>query len=90
MKQFAKLFDDSEIGQILVVMDKDEEDCPQVTVKFWYAQVNGYCKYSFGFTENEEGFDKQQKLFDKFDIRFALDVVAAIKHDSPLKKASEK
>jgi hypothetical protein len=77
-EKFAKLFDDTEFGQILITKDTTDDDKPQLSVKFWFEEVNGYCTYGFEYENTKEGLDNFEKAFNDADINFAIKVVKVV------------
>ena len=79
-EKFAKLFEDDEIGQILIFKDTDDEGCPVLAIKFDYGEY-GYVTYKCGFkdNENEDAYSKLDMAFEKADKKFALKVIKAVK-----------
>jgi len=68
---FAKLYNDTQAGQILVVIDSGDSG-PEVKISF-EPQGLGVCSTSLEFTDDDEGeaWDKAQRAFDLFSLEQA-------------------
>lgn len=70
---FAKLYE-THLGQILVKADTDEESKPEV--RFYFKPENlGVCSMAVSFDDTDEGWDKQESLFNTMNQEKALEVV---------------
>lgn len=76
MSQFAKLFDVDGIGQILVMQDTNDDGNPAVKV-FFKPQDFGVCCVALGFTDDDEGWEKCDRSFEKMDAEMAAGLVRA-------------
>ena len=75
---FAKLFENTKFGQILVKIDTHpEEHSPEVRVFFEPPDL-GVCSTAFTFEDSEEGWDAAEKAFDKMDIVKVEKIVESI------------
>ena len=70
---FAKLFEGDTVGQVVVILDTDEESKPQVTFKF---QPEGYgvCSIGPSWPDTDEGWDNAESYFAKVDEELAFGV----------------
>lgn len=77
MRKFAKLFDTKELGQILFVCTKGDEDHYQFEFHF-DPNIDGLglCKTTIGFAHITEFTEALQKAFDTIDETKAIDVVS--------------
>lgn len=71
MEAFAKIFE-TEQTQILVKLDVDDEDRPEVRL-YYIPPGLGVCSVAIGFKETD--WDEAQKTFDKMDHKTASKVV---------------
>jgi hypothetical protein len=72
---FAKLYE-TEVGQILVKMDSNEEYAPEV--RFYFEpQGLGVCSLATSFKDNAEGWDNQEKYFNEMSKEQATSIVKA-------------
>lgn len=78
MKEFAKIFIDDEVGQILVFKDTDRDGVPALTFKF-IVDEGTFVNYQSIYSDNDEGYRKLDHYFDKADREMAMKVVVAIK-----------
>lgn len=77
---FAKLFNDTKYGQILVVLNTCDEGKPQITFSF-QPEGLGVCSVAInGKNTSEQCFDKLDNLFNEIDENKAVEVVEGI-HD---------
>lgn len=73
-QQFAKLYADEKIGQILVKLDSCESSRPEV--RFFFQPENmGVCSASTGFEDSEGGWDLAERYFDKVTRESAVELV---------------
>ena len=66
MKQFAKLFESKEYGQILMVLDTGDEAQPEVRFSFMPENL-GVCSVALKFEDTDAGWEEAEKAFTKFD-----------------------
>ena len=73
---FAKLYE-TNIGQILVKTDTNEDGCPEVRI---YFEPDGFgvCSQAVTFTDDDSGWDNRQKYFDLVGEEEAVKVVGEI------------
>lgn len=77
-QKFAKLFDDEKLGQILVMLDQDDEGEP--CVKFMGMPPGlGICVFSLGFGTEEQA----REMFCNVQREHAVAGVAHMWHFSP-------
>ena len=72
-EQFAKVFDSEKFGQILIMKDRNTEGNPSLNVHICID--GGNMNIALGFTDDEEGYEKQERLFGKADMEFAEKMV---------------
>ena len=70
---FAKLYE-TEIGQILVKQDTGEESQPEVRF-FFEPKHLGVCSAALHFEDDDNGWDKAGKIFEKVDEEQAISFV---------------
>lgn len=77
-RQFAKLFNDTLHGQILVKLDTGPDaDGPEV--RFFYQPPGlGVCSLALGFSDTDAGWDEAEAAFEKVDEQKATDIVAKL------------
>ena len=70
---FAKLFEISETGQVLIMLDRDNEtQKPKVSV-FTNPPELGVCNIAYSFSDTDEGWDNAENFLDSFDRVKALE-----------------
>lgn len=73
-QQFAKLYADENIGQILVKLDSCESSKPEV--RFFFQPENRVvCSFSLGFEDSDEGWDDAEAAFDRVTQESAVALV---------------
>lgn len=77
MKDFAKLFRDDEIGQVLVTQRDNEEGDPGV--EFTVQTSIGKLSVNIGYQDS----DMARRAFDQVDKKKALEIVRELVFDSP-------
>lgn len=73
MRDFCKLYQDDEFGQILVMIDDFDAAGPEIRVSFAMSGY-GICSEVFKFTDDDEGWDKAEAGFDAFTFEDAWSV----------------
>ncbi|MGP9633740.1 hypothetical protein ACT3R7_11805 [Halomonas sp. AOP43-A1-21] len=77
VKQFAKLFNDTPHGQILVKLcTSHNEDGPEVRF-FFHPPGLGECSVAFACDDTDAGWRVAEKAFAKVDEEMAIDVVGS-------------
>jgi hypothetical protein len=65
---FAKLFESTRYGQLLVKVDRSP-DGEQPEVRFYcHPPEVGVCSMAVGFTDNDAGWDAAEAAFEKVDL----------------------
>ncbi len=75
---FAKLFNDTDVGQILVKIDQGSE-C-EAEVRYYFEPPNlGVCSMAIQFEDDEAGsaWDKAEKAFGSVDLTGIVRMVQA-------------
>jgi hypothetical protein len=67
MENFAKVFDDAEIGQAVVLAKANDDAEPEVRF-FFQKEGFGICECALSFTDDDDGWDKRDKAFNEMDI----------------------
>ena len=72
---FAKLYETTEVGQVLVMLDSsNDEAVPEV--KFYFEPPElGVCSVGLKFEDSDSGWDKAEKCFSDIDEEKAINVV---------------
>jgi len=67
-EQFCKLYEDHEVGQILVTLETDGDGCPAIFIKFKPSGL-GVCQLVLSYTDSDEsvGWEKAEKVFTGID-----------------------
>ena len=73
-EMFAKIFDSSIFGQILVKRDVSEDSKPEVRFYFEPPEL-GVCSLAIGFADNDTGWDLCDAAFDAATLEKAEDVL---------------
>jgi hypothetical protein len=83
VRQFAKLFESVELGQVLVVLD-DGEDGPEISVSFMPEGL-GVCSMKFKFNDDQHGeaWDKAELGFENFTEEAAVSAVREVLKIAP-------
>ena len=80
MKNFAKLFEFDDIGQVLITCDTLEDDQPAVLLRCGNDGVTA--TPSWGFEDSDEGLVLRNKLFAMIDreqaYKIAHDIISAL------------
>jgi hypothetical protein len=66
MRKFAKLCESDEMGQLLVKIDSNDKCCPEIRVYF-NPEGLGVCSIAVLFTDDEDGWDQAEKMFEVMD-----------------------
>lgn len=75
---FAKLFNDTEFGQILVVLNTCDEGNPQIVFSFQPEDL-GVCNMSMNAkNDSEKAFDSFDKFFEEMDEETAVNAVREV------------
>lgn len=74
MDKFCKLYETSELGQVVVLLDT-EDGMPAVQFLFKPAGL-GVCKQALKFPDTEEGWDNAEAVFNKVDAQKATTLVS--------------
>ncbi|MBX9348786.1 hypothetical protein K5M36_16990 [Chromobacterium vaccinii] len=77
MKPFAKLYETTEYGQVLVMLDQNDDGNPAIS---FHAKPEdlGVCSTSLAFPDTEDGWDKAEAVFESIDEDVAKKGVADI------------
>lgn len=77
MSDFAKLFNTKEHGQIVVIMQTNDEDKPEVRF-FFVPEGLGVCSFASSFNNSDAGWEACEKFFDSIDEEQAAKLVVGI------------
>lgn len=66
---FAKLYE-TDLGQILVIMDLDSEGRPALITSFTPENF-GVCKLALSFEDSDEGWMRAEEAFDRMNEQTA-------------------
>ena len=73
---FAKLYE-TEIGQILVLLQGDDEAKPEV--RYFFEPVDlGVCSFALKYEDTDDGWDKAESIFEQTTREIAVGVVGKI------------
>ena len=71
-KEFAKLYEDTDIGQILVKIDSADSDGHEAEVRIYFEpQGFGVCSTAFSYTSWEDA----EKAFDMLDQELCIKII---------------
>ena len=74
MNKFAKLFE-TDVGQILVLLEENNEGCPEIKILFKPDGL-GVCKITlYGFKDSDDSWESAEKGFDNTSEEIAYNVV---------------
>lgn len=74
MKRFAMLIEDPEIGQVVVMQQRGDEG-PEIAIYFDPGiDGMGVCNTNIGFNDDEDGWDKADCAFERFDDDMAVNM----------------
>lgn len=78
MSQFAKLYNDTPHGQILVKLDTDRDDgSPEV--RFYSMPPDmGVCSLVIGFDDIDDGWKAAETVFEKVDEKKAIEIISSM------------
>ena len=89
---FAKLYE-TDRGQILVKFDTDNDECAPEVRFYFEPEGLGVCSTSVIFSDDDSGWDKCEKFFNRVDEVEALDVInkmlEAISNDQRVKERNK-
>lgn len=77
MSDFAKIFRHPSGKQILVMKDSGEKAEPVINI-FVEPEEFGVCSVSMKYSDDDEGWDKRDEMFDATDEEKAIEVTNAI------------
>ena len=69
---FVKIFETTEHGQLCVMKDTDDEERPAIMV-YCHPRGMGVCKGQLSFSDDDDGWERQEVVFDKFTVEGALE-----------------
>jgi len=76
-ERFAILHETEEFGQVLAVLQRDDEEGKPELRVFLQPPGLGVCSLKFGFKDTDEGWNKAEEALGKFDYGQALAVAEA-------------
>ena len=76
MSKFAKIFD-TDKGQVLVVQQSNDDGEPEIRV-FCEPEGFGVCTSALSWKDTDQGWDKQQEVFNGITAEAALEIVEPI------------
>lgn len=67
---FAKIYNTADFGQVLLMKDEDDNGAPELVVA---CQPKGFgtCKLKFGYSDDEDGWNKLDEAFETLGFEFA-------------------
>jgi hypothetical protein len=71
---FAKLFNETSYGQILVKIDQNDEGYPEIRTYFEPKGL-GVCSLALSYEDSDEGWDQAELVFEKFEVEQAEKIV---------------
>lgn len=71
---FAKLYDHSKYGQVLVKIDQNEDGCPEVRTYF-EPEGLGVCSLAMKYKDSDEGWDQAEAVFEEFEVEHAEKII---------------
>jgi len=80
MKDFIKLYNTEEYGQVAAIMDSDDEGAPMLRFMCTYENDadNALITHGVVFNDNSEGWDIMNDMFLDFDEEVAIDLAKSI------------
>ena len=82
MDDFAKLFRNEEVGQVLVMLDTGDEG-PEVQFHLKPKGL-GVCVIKLGFPDTDDGWEMAEEAFSKVTEEKALGIARKAISDSPI------
>ena len=76
-EQFARLHETEEFGQVLAVLQRDDDEGKPELRVFIQPPGLGVCSLKFGFEDSDEGWDKAEAGLVAFDQGQALALAEA-------------
>lgn len=77
MKQFAKLFNDTPHGQILVKLGTSHDDSRPEVRFFFYPPGLGECSIALAFDDNNAGWWQAEQAMERVDEQTAIGVIGS-------------
>lgn len=78
-EKFAKIFENDEVGQILVTKGRvGEDDNPGVRITFAQPDM-GQISTELGYHDDDEGWEEADKAFEQMTEEVALEAILKIK-----------
>lgn len=78
MSQFAKLYNGTPHGQILVKLDTDRDD-GNPEVRFYSMPPGmGVCSLVIGFDDIDAGWEAAETVFEKIDEKKAIEIIGSM------------
>jgi len=81
MKDFCKIFQSEDYGQILIMNDTNVDDRPSVQIKFNCMEDFGVCSIDAVFNDDDKGHDSADKVFESMTEEKATKAVAKVVDD---------
>ncbi len=79
MKDFARIVDGGDLGQILMIADTNDYDKPVLEFKFSPSITElGICSTSLVFDDDESGYTARDKTFSAMSDESAIGVVRTV------------
>lgn len=78
MSQFAKLYNDTPHGQILVKLDTDPDDGNPEVRLFSRPPGMGVCSLALGFDDTDAGWEIAEATFDNVDEKKAIEIIGSM------------
>ena len=66
--RFAKLFEYPDVGQVLIKVDGDDENIPEI--RYWFdagVEGLGITSIAYQYEESDKGWDLADEVFSKLD-----------------------
>lgn len=78
MSQFAKLYNDTPHGQILVKLDTDHDGGNPEVRFFSMPPGMGVCSLALGFDDIDAGWEAAEAAFEKVDEKKAIEIIGSM------------
>jgi uncharacterized protein YrzB (UPF0473 family) len=77
MSKFAKLYE-SNLGQVLVKIDSNEEGLPEVRF-FFQPDLLGVCNFAYSWpSDSDADWDRAEELFNSLDEEKVIETVKSL------------
>lgn len=77
MEKFCKLFETAELGQLVVMISRNDKDNPEVRM-FAQPENLGVCSVAASYSDDVEGWNLAEDFFNRIDEAKAIEFSRAL------------